>query len=155
VCRAEAAHPLARRKAIPLQKLAGEPRIGLPRKDHPEYYRNLDRIFAPTGLKPRVATERDSGSSLLIEVEAGRGMALCVPILKLLSSKRVVYRRVTGTTEWISTGIARSARGDLTPAAERFCEILRTILNGRRSNQSPLSRIGMDDLLKPHLFRTE
>src|ERR1700730_13017480 len=77
------AHPFARLKSIPLEKVAAEPLIGLHRKDFPEYYRNLNRIFAPFGAKPRIAVECDSGNSLLIEVEAGRGIALSIPIFKL------------------------------------------------------------------------
>src|SRR5436190_2012116 len=54
VCVAMAAtHPLAHLKSIPLKKLSAEPLVGLRRNDYPEYYRNLSRIFAPLGVKPR------------------------------------------------------------------------------------------------------
>jgi LysR family transcriptional regulator, benzoate and cis,cis-muconate-responsive activator of ben and cat genes len=118
-------HPFARLKSIPLEKVAAEPLIGLRRKDFPEYYRNLDRIFAPIGAKPHIAVECDSGSSLLIEVEAGRGIALGMPVFELVTGKRLIYRLVTGTTELVSIGIARATKGDVTPAGEKFCEILR------------------------------
>jgi DNA-binding transcriptional LysR family regulator len=111
-----ATHPFTRLKSVPLQKVAAEPVIGLRRKDYPEYYRNLDRIFARIGVKPHIALECDSGSSQLIEVEAGHGIALCIPIFKLVTGKRLVYRLVTGTTELASIGIARATKGDLTPA---------------------------------------
>ena len=74
--------------------------------------------------------ECDSGSSLLIEVEAGHGITLCVPIFKLVTGKRLVYRLVTGTTKLGSIGIARATKGSVTPAGEKFCEILRNISNG-------------------------
>jgi DNA-binding transcriptional LysR family regulator len=119
------AHPFARLKSIPLEKVAAEPLIGLCPKGFPGYYRNLNRIFAPIGAKPRIAAECDSGNSLLIEVEAGRGIALCIPILKLVTGKRLIYRPVTGTTELVSIAIARATKGDVTPAGEKFCEILR------------------------------
>jgi DNA-binding transcriptional LysR family regulator len=73
------AHPLARLKSIPLEKLAAEPLVGLSRKDYSEYYRVLDRIFAPIHAKPRIAAECDSTSSLITEVEAGHGIALATP----------------------------------------------------------------------------
>src|SRR5882724_6642670 len=94
-----AAHPFARLKSIPLEKLATEPLIALRRKDYSEYYHFLDRIFAPIRAKPHIAVECDSASSLITEVEAGRG-------------------------------IARATKGDVTPAGENFCEILRKISNG-------------------------
>src|SRR5713101_5683347 len=75
-----AAHPLARLKSIPLEKFAAEPLVGLGRKDYSEYYRVLERIFAPIHAKPRIAVECDSASSLITEVEAGRGIALAIPM---------------------------------------------------------------------------
>jgi DNA-binding transcriptional LysR family regulator len=131
VCVALAAtHPLARLKSIPLERVSAEPLIGLRRKDYPEYYRNLHRIFAPIGVKPRVAVECDSGSSLLIELEAGRGIALSTPVFELVTGKRLVYRPLTGTTEVCSVGVARATKGDLTPAGEKFCEFLRKTSHG-------------------------
>ncbi len=118
-------HPLARLKSIHLEKLSAEPLVALRRRDYPEYYRNLQRVFAPLGVKPRIAVECDSGSSLLVEVEAGRGAALSIAAFELVAGKRLVYRPLTGTTAVCSVGIARATKGDVTPAGERFCEILR------------------------------
>ena len=125
-----AAHPFARLKSIPLEKLAAEPLVGLRRKDYAEYYHILDRIFASVHAKPRIAVECDSASSLITEVEAGRGVALSSTIFKLVAGKRLLYRPLTGTTEVASVGIARATKGDVTPAGEKFCEILRKISNG-------------------------
>src|SRR5712664_2942805 len=125
-----AAHPFARLKSITLEKLAAEPLIGLRRKDYSEYYRIVDRIFAPIHAKPRIEVECDSASSLITEVEAGRVVALSSTIFKLVAGKRLLYRPLTGTTEVASAGIARAARGDVTPAGEKFCEILRKISVG-------------------------
>ena len=119
------AHPFARLKSIPLEKLAAEPLVGLSRKDYPEYYDYLDRIFAPIHAKPRIAVECDSANSLITEVEAGRGIALATPTFKLVAGKRLLYRPLTGTTETGSVGIVRATKGDVTPAGEKFCEILR------------------------------
>src|SRR5258706_112600 len=125
-----ATHPFARLKSITLEKLPAEPLVGLRRKDYSEYYRILDRVFASVHAKPRIAVECDSASSLITEVEAGRGIALTTPIFKLVAGKRLLYRPLTGTTEVLSVGIARASKGDVTPAGENFCEILRKISNG-------------------------
>jgi DNA-binding transcriptional LysR family regulator len=119
------AHPFARLKALPLEKVAAEPLIGLCRKGFPEYHSNLNRVFAPIGAKPRFAVECDSGNSLIIEVEAGGGIAPSIPMFKLVTGKRLLYRPVTGTTELTSIGIARATKRDVTPAGEKFSEILR------------------------------
>jgi DNA-binding transcriptional LysR family regulator len=122
-----AAHPFARLKSVPLEKAAAEPLISLRRQDYREY---LNRIFAPTGVKPRIAVQCDTFASLLIEVEAGHGIALGIPIFKLVAAKRLLYRPLTGTKEALSVGIARATKADMTPAGEEFCEILRKISNG-------------------------
>jgi DNA-binding transcriptional LysR family regulator len=119
------AHPFARLKSIPLEKLAGEPLVCLRRKDYPEYYRFLQRLFGPIHAKPRIVVECDGTSSLITEVEAGRGIALASPNFKLVAGKRLFYRPLSGTTEVASVGIARATKGDVTPAGEKFCEILR------------------------------
>jgi DNA-binding transcriptional LysR family regulator len=125
-----AMHPFARMKSIPLEKLAAEPLVALRRKDYPESDRFLDRLFASGRAKPRIAVECDSASSLITEVEAGRGFALATPIIKLVTGKRLLYRPLTGTTEVLSVGIARATKGDVTPAGEKFCEILRKTSDG-------------------------
>ncbi len=125
-----AMHPFARMKSIPLEKLAAEPLVVLSRKEYPESDRYLDRLFASIPAKPAIAVECDSASSLITEVEAGRGIALATPVLKLVTGKRLLYRPLTGTTEVLCVGIARARKGDVTPAGERFCEILRKISNG-------------------------
>ena len=122
-----ATHPLARLKSIPVEKLAAEPLVCLGRKGYSESYRILERIFAPIHAKPRLAVECDSTSSLITEVEAGRGIALAAPMFKLVAGKHLLYRPLTGTTEVGSIGIARATKGDVTPAGEKFCEILRQI----------------------------
>jgi DNA-binding transcriptional LysR family regulator len=131
-----AAHPFARQKSITLEMLAAEPIIGFRRKDYPEYYHFLDRIFAPIRVKPRIAVECDSASSLITEVEAGRGIALASPSFKLVAGKRLLYRPLTGTTEMGSVGIARATTGDVTPAGEKLCDILRRISDGAAAARS-------------------
>ena len=119
------AHPFSRLKSVSLEKLATEPLIGLRRKNYSEYYRILEQIFAAISAKPRIAMECDSISSLIMEGEAGSGIALVPTTLKLMSGKRLIYRPLTGTTETQSVGIARATKGDVTPAGKKFCEILR------------------------------
>jgi DNA-binding transcriptional LysR family regulator len=117
-------------KSIPLEKLAGERLVILSRKSYSEYHRILEHIFAPVSDKPRLAMECDSEDSLFMEVEAGRAIAVVTTIAKLAAGKRLVYLPLTGTTEIQFVGIARATKGDVTPAGERFCEILRQISRG-------------------------
>jgi hypothetical protein len=84
-------------------------------------------------VAPRDLTSSSSFAgfgSILIEVEAGDGIALCIPLSQLVAGTRLLYRPLTGTTETLSVGIARATNGDVTPAGEKFCEILRKTLDG-------------------------
>lgn len=130
-------HRLARLKAIPLKKVAAEPLIGLRRKDNPGYHHLLDRMFRPLGVKPRVAIECDTFSSLITAVETGRGIALATSAFKHASGKRLIYRPLAATNEVFSIGIVRAKNGDVTPAAERFCEILRKVAKGTMVRPQP------------------
>ena len=67
----------------------------------------------------------DSASSLITEVEAGRGVALSSTVFKLVAGKRLLYRPLTGTSEVAAVGVARATKGNVTPAGEKFCEVLR------------------------------
>jgi DNA-binding transcriptional LysR family regulator len=147
-----AAHPLAGLEFIPLEKLAAEPILGLRRNDYRGY---LDRIFAPTGFKPRIVTECDTFSSILIEVEAGHGIALGAPIAKLAAGQQLLYRPLTGTTESLSVGIARAKNGNVTPAGEEFCDILRNVSTGATATKSgPLTDTSRSAVKAVPLFRT-
>jgi DNA-binding transcriptional LysR family regulator len=120
-------HPLARLKIIPLEKVAAEPLITLNRKNYPDAHAFVERLFAPLGVKPRIALECDSGSSVITAVEGQRGIALTMQVVKLVAGNRLRYRPVTGITEAVPVGIVRAKNGDVTPAGEKFCEILRKV----------------------------
>lgn len=123
-------HHLCRLKAIPLEKVAAESLVGLRRKDNPSYYQALEQMFGSIGVKPSVAVQCDTASSLINAVESGRGIALAIAAFRHVSGKRLTYRPLAGTSEVLSLGIARSKNGDVTPAGERFCEFLRKVAKG-------------------------
>ena len=135
------AHRLARLKSVPLEKIAAEPLLALRRKQYPGYYEVLDRVFSPLGIKPPIAVECDTASSLLTAIEAGRGIALSTSIFKKMTGKRLVYRPLAGTNEVLAVGIARAKNGDVTPAGEKFCEILRQVAKSQsdsaKNSESP------------------
>lgn len=82
-------HPLAKTKAVTLAQLAAEPLIAYTRKDYPEYHEMLGELFAPVGRKPRIAGEHDGASSLMADVESGRGVALVPECLSCMAGERL------------------------------------------------------------------
>src|SRR5215813_11937277 len=121
-----ASHPFARLKTIPLEKLATQPLVVLRRKEYSGYHNVLARIFAPISAKPRIAVECDGASSLVSQVEAGHGVVVATPLFRLAAGKRLILRPLD-TTEVQCVGIAHATKGDVTPAGEKFCEILRKV----------------------------
>jgi DNA-binding transcriptional LysR family regulator len=120
-------HALARLRAVPLEKVAAHPLIGLRRRDNPGYYQALDRIFRAHHRSYRIALECDTANSLITAIEAGRGIALSIAAFAHISGKRLVFRRLADVSEPFPVGIARATTGDVSPAGEKFCAILRKI----------------------------
>lgn len=120
-------HRLSRLKTIPLEEVARQPLLGLRRRDNPGYYRVLDRIFSRIRGNYRMVAECDTSGSLITAIEAGRGIALSISAFKHVSGRRLVYRPLADVSEEFPIGIARATSGDMAPAAESFCEILRKI----------------------------
>jgi DNA-binding transcriptional LysR family regulator len=123
-------HPFERLKAVPLEKIASEPIVAFNRRDYSEHFRILNEIFSPKQLKPRIKVEVDGASSLITEVEAGRGVALVSKPFQRVAGKRLIYRPVMNCAVVHSVGIARAVKGDLTPAGNKFCQSLRKVAAG-------------------------
>ena len=126
-----ASHPLGRLKTIPLEKFAAEPLVTLNRKNYPDAHTMFEKLFQSLGVKPQIALECDSGSSVITAIESGRGIALFAPVLKFVAGNRLRYRPVTGIEELVPVGIVRAKNGDVTPAGEKFCAILRKVAKGK------------------------
>jgi DNA-binding transcriptional LysR family regulator len=120
-------HHLVRLKTIPLEKLVAEPLIVLNRKNYPEAPVIVEKLFRSLGIKPQIALECDGGSSIVTAIESGRGIAILSPIFKLVAGNRLRYRPITGVTDEVAVGILRAKNGDITPAGEKFCVMLRKV----------------------------
>jgi DNA-binding transcriptional LysR family regulator len=82
-------HSLAKSRALTLPQVAREPLIGLTRKNYPEAYSQVGKLFTAAGHKPRFAEEHEDGSSIIAAVEAGRGIALVPGSLACIVGTRV------------------------------------------------------------------
>ena len=112
-------HPFARRRAIPLAKVAAEPLIGLTREDYPSYYDLLSIVFSKSKQKPRVIEEYDSFTGIISAVEAGTGVAIGADTLGHSFGNRVKVLHITPEPKPIPVGIV-AAKGRPSPAAEKF-----------------------------------
>jgi DNA-binding transcriptional LysR family regulator len=69
-------HPRAKSKFVSLNQMASEPFAALARQDYPHYHRQIKKLFATIGRKPRINSEHDSGTSLMAAVAAGHEFTL-------------------------------------------------------------------------------
>ena len=82
-------HRLARLRSVALAALVREPFIAYDRKDYPEYHQQMAALFAPVGGMPRIIGEHDGISSLIPDVETGRGFALVPNCLACMVGPRL------------------------------------------------------------------
>jgi DNA-binding transcriptional LysR family regulator len=119
-------NPLARRRSFSIEEVARHPLVALRRRDYTEYHRILERMFAPAKLRANIAVECDSSNSMLTKLEASDHIAIVNELFRRAAGKRLVYRSLINSSETQIVGVARASDGDVTPAGEKFCEVLRT-----------------------------
>jgi DNA-binding transcriptional LysR family regulator len=88
-------HPWARRKTVPIKDLANAPLLGYAQDAYPEYPRWIETILASAKVKPRMAGEFDSVSSLLLRIEAGTGVSLVPWSFSCHGAERIVLLPLT------------------------------------------------------------
>ena len=117
-------HSLARHRSVSLAQIAREPLVVFSRKDYPDYHELLDTIFAGTKLKPRIAEEHDSGTSLIAAVESGAGVAITSKALACSAGPRLKLIPISPAPAPIVVGIAWP-NNSLSPAAQTFLDSAR------------------------------
>jgi DNA-binding transcriptional LysR family regulator len=120
-------HRFAGLKSISVKKAAAEPLVVLRRPDYSEYHGLLERLFSPLKLHPNIVAECDGTSSLITEVEGGRGIAVASEVVRNVARDRLVYVPFSDSKVTHSIGICRATNRELTPAGERFCAALRQV----------------------------
>lgn len=88
-------HPWARRKRIAVADLANAPLLGYAQSAYPEYPRWIEAVLASAKVKPRMAGEFDSVSSLLLRIEAGSGVSLVPWSFSCHGAERIVLLPLT------------------------------------------------------------
>ena len=122
-------HPFTKLKQVPVASLVHEPLVTLRQSEFSDYFRLVLQMFAGLEAQPRIVAECDSGSSVFTEVQAGHGLALVPSVYHLVLGTRLELRPLTPRNlPALDIVVARAAKGDLTPAAEKF---LRLLLRGK------------------------
>ncbi len=112
-------HPLARLRRVPVKRLLSEPLAVYSRSEFPEYHEMLSALFGGFGGVPTIASEHESGASLVAAVEAGCGLALASRSLGWSVGSRLKLIPLDPQPEPLNIGAAWLAEG-LAPVGERF-----------------------------------
>jgi DNA-binding transcriptional LysR family regulator len=118
-------HPLAKLKAVPVARLGVEKLVVFRRREYMDYHALLARIFDGLNPRPAIAIECDGANSLITEVSAGRGVAILPEVFTNIVGARLKLRPLTPAPAPQEVGIVRALKGNVTPAAEKFCVQLR------------------------------
>jgi DNA-binding transcriptional LysR family regulator len=118
-------HPLARSKAVTIQQALEHPFIAFRRDEYSDYYHTLDSVFDGQKKVPRIVAECDSMSSLITEVEGGRGIAILLKATERIIGPRLKLLPLADSKVSVEVGICRAVKGDVPPAGEKLCDHLR------------------------------
>ncbi len=112
------AHPLARRKSVPVALLDDQPFILVDRDAEPGWAYACDAALREAGVNVRIVQEADTKIALLGLVAAGMGISVASASLAALGREGVVFRPLTGLALRFRLGVLM--RRELSPRAERF-----------------------------------
>jgi DNA-binding transcriptional LysR family regulator len=101
-----------------------EPLVVFTRKDYPDYHELLDNIFAGSKLRPRIAEECDSSTSLITAVESGAGVAIVPTALACSAGPRLKLIPISPAPEPVVLGVAWPDKA-ISAVAQTFLECAR------------------------------
>lgn len=104
-------HPLARRRRLSLQDLAGEPLFWFERARQPAFFDHCQQVFARHRFAPQTVREPTEHHVLLSELAAGRAIALLPQSFMGLKRTGVSYRPLEEGKE-LSVGIGLALAAD-------------------------------------------
>lgn len=118
-------HPFSKMKAVALKRLESEKLVAFRKKEYGDYHALLKRVFQAEEKIPSIAVECDGASSMFTEVEAGRGVAILPAVFQKIVGPRLKLRPLYPAPMPQEVGIVWAAKGDVTPAGEKFWMELR------------------------------
>ncbi len=104
-----ASHPLARRKRVPLQALAGEPFIGFLRDSAPSLHDAITRLCMDAGFAPSFVTEASEWYTIVSLVAAGLGVAILPESITTFTRRDAVYRPIAGARREVELVVAHAS----------------------------------------------
>lgn len=119
-------HPLADRDAVPLEALAGEPFVMVPRSREPNLHDLYVSMCRQVGFSPRVVQEANRIHTIVALVATGMGFAFSSASVARFSRPGAVYRKLEGTPAEVEIAVAWR-REDTSPVLRNFLDLAREI----------------------------
>lgn len=124
------AHRLARARRVTVVDLKRERLLVYARDEYPDYHEWVDSMFdAELRALMAKAEEHESGTSLLAQIQAGRGVAVLPSVVGTTAGPRVKFRELFPRLEPLRIGIAH-APNKVNVATERFVEVALRLRGG-------------------------
>jgi DNA-binding transcriptional LysR family regulator len=125
-------HPLADREMVPLEALAREPFIMVPRGREPNLYDLYVSMCRRAGFSPHVVQETNRIHTLVALVATGMGVAFASAAVTKFSRPGAVYRKLEGTMAEAEIALAWR-REDTSPMLGNFLALAREITSPKAS----------------------
>lgn len=125
-------HRLARKRAVTLQDIVGEPAVALARREYADYQALLARVLGARAGEWRIVEESDSGMSLIAAVEAGRGIALTISALRETAGARIRLVPLSPAPAPAMLGVAY-LESALSPAARALLSAVHAVTSGSKA----------------------
>ena len=122
-----AKHPLARRKRVPLAKLADEPFVGFRRDAAPSLHDAIARLCMDAGFAASFAMEASEWYTIVSLVAAGLGVAILPESIATFTHRDAVYRPIAGAPREVELVVAH-APGTPNAALEACLRIVRELV---------------------------
>jgi DNA-binding transcriptional LysR family regulator len=129
------AHPLARRKQIPIAALAAESWVNLPADPEMGFYTLVQSLCRDAGFTPVVSQVAMQIHTLISLVAAGLGVTLVPSSVSSLRRAGVVYRKLAGHGPLVETSAAwlKSAPS---PVLDNFLQVVRAVTRKMRVSRT-------------------
>lgn len=123
-------HPLAKRGKLPLEALAGEPFVMVPRAREPGAHDHYVGLCRQAGFSPRVVQEAHQIHTIVGLVSAGIGVALVPSSVRHLQRPGAVYRFCEGAYPDMEMVAAR-LKNSSSPVVDAFLEVVEDVTGNR------------------------
>ncbi|MGH8779205.1 LysR family transcriptional regulator [Paraburkholderia sp.] len=121
-----AGHRLAKKRAVCIADLRGEPFIAYPRQAGVALFTQMLALCEKRGFTPEVVQEAQQASTLIGLTATGLGVALVPASLRAIAVPGVVFRELSDDDTTTTLYIAHR-RGDANSRAQQFAELAATV----------------------------